>query len=227
MGGWYVMPTAPPRQGDRAGRDAAGPQGRRARPVPGGTRASRARRSAHGTCATTFDSCCDFPLPSRRASVTISAMAVDRIENTFAFWLALAARDPHLAARTVLERIAALSPEHRRAIWATIPDAATLTVEFARQNNINVIVRGLRAVSDFEFEFQMATMSRHLWRKLETVFLTPQEQFTFISSTLVREIALYGGDVSEFVHPIVAAELIKLKKPESKDKKEKKGKKRK
>jgi len=88
-----------------------------------------------------------------------------------------------------------------------------LTVEFARQNNIHVVIRGLRAVSDFEFEFQLATMSRHLWRELETVFLTPQEQFTFISSTLVREIATLGGDVSEFVHPLVEAELKKMRKP--------------
>lgn len=87
-----------------------------------------------------------------------------------------------------------------------------LTVEFARQNAIHVVVRGLRAVSDFEFEFQLATMSRHLWRELETVFLTPQEQFTFISSTLVREIAALGGDVSEFVHPVVEAELKKMRK---------------
>ncbi len=88
-----------------------------------------------------------------------------------------------------------------------------LTVEFARKHDIRVVVRGLRAVSDFEFEFQLATMSRHLWRELETVFLTPQEQFTFISSTLVREIAALGGDVSEFVHPVVGAELKKLRKP--------------
>jgi pantetheine-phosphate adenylyltransferase len=84
---------------------------------------------------------------------------------------------------------------------------ANLTVDFARDNNLNVIIRGLRAVSDFEFEFQLANMSRHLSRDIETVFMTPQEQFTFISSTLVREIALLGGDVNEFVHPIVAEEL--------------------
>ena len=87
-----------------------------------------------------------------------------------------------------------------------------LTVDFARANDVHVVVRGLRAVSDFEFEFQLANMSRHLHRELETVFLTPQEQFTFISSTLVREIAILGGDVKEFVHPVVAAELRKMKK---------------
>jgi pantetheine-phosphate adenylyltransferase len=87
-----------------------------------------------------------------------------------------------------------------------------LTVEFAKQQNATVIVRGLRAVSDFEFEFQLANMSRHLSREIESVFLTPQEQFTFISSTLVREIAVLGGDVNEFVHPIVAVELRKQRR---------------
>jgi pantetheine-phosphate adenylyltransferase len=84
-----------------------------------------------------------------------------------------------------------------------------LTVDFARQHGGAVVVRGLRAVSDFEFEFQLANMSRHLDQALETVFLTPKEHFTFISSTLVREIAILGGDVRQFVHPIVEAELKK------------------
>ena len=87
-----------------------------------------------------------------------------------------------------------------------------LTVEFARANKAAVVVRGLRAVSDFEFEFQLANMNRHMVRDIETVFLTPQEQFTFISSTLVREIAILGGDVKEFVHPVVAVELKKMKR---------------
>jgi pantetheine-phosphate adenylyltransferase len=84
-----------------------------------------------------------------------------------------------------------------------------LTVEFARQHRVAVVIRGLRAVSDFEFEFQLANMNRHVAREIETVFLTPKEQFTFISSTLVREIAVLGGDVREFVDPIVEAELKK------------------
>jgi pantetheine-phosphate adenylyltransferase len=86
---------------------------------------------------------------------------------------------------------------------------AGLTVDFARQHNGAVIVRGLRAVSDFEFEFQLANMTRHLDRGIETVFLTPQEPFSFISSTLVREIAVLGGNVSPFVDPIVEAALKK------------------
>ena len=87
-----------------------------------------------------------------------------------------------------------------------------LTVAFASKHGATVIIRGLRAISDFEFEFQLANMNRHLDRDIETVFLTPQEQFTFISSSLVREIAILGGDVREFVHPIVEAELKKHRK---------------
>jgi pantetheine-phosphate adenylyltransferase len=107
--------------------------------------------------------------------------------------------------------------ELARKVLADLPNVEVtgysgLTVEFARKHQVSVIVRGLRAVSDFEFEFQLANMSRHLAREIETVFLTPQEQFTFISSTLVREIAVLGGDVKEFVHPLVAAELRKMKR---------------
>ena len=80
-----------------------------------------------------------------------------------------------------------------------------LTVEFAARNGIGVIVRGLRAVADFEFEFQLANMGRHLNPDIETVYLTPKEQYTFISSSMVREIATLGGNVSEFVHPLVLA----------------------
>lgn len=84
-----------------------------------------------------------------------------------------------------------------------------LTVDFARDNELRVMVRGLRAVSDFEFEFQLATMSRQLNDNVESVFLTPTEKFTFISSNLVREIAMLGGDVSRFVHPAVQAALAR------------------
>jgi pantetheine-phosphate adenylyltransferase len=74
-----------------------------------------------------------------------------------------------------------------------------LTVDFARENGLRVIVRGLRAVSDFEYEFQLANMNRHLTDEVETAFLTPTEKYTFISSSLVREVAELGGNVSEFV----------------------------
>ncbi len=84
-----------------------------------------------------------------------------------------------------------------------------LTVDFARENDLSVIVRGLRAVADFEYEFQLATMNRHLTEEVETVFLTPTDRYTFISSTLVREIATLGGDISEFVSPTVKTALMK------------------
>jgi pantetheine-phosphate adenylyltransferase len=100
--------------------------------------------------------------------------------------------------------------ELARAVFADLSNVEItgyrgLTVEVARQYGNAVIVRGLRAVSDFEFEFQLANMGRHLAPGVETMFLTPKEQFTFISSTLVREIATLGGNVSEFVHPLVEA----------------------
>ncbi|MEN8214040.1 MAG: pantetheine-phosphate adenylyltransferase [Pseudomonadota bacterium] len=84
----------------------------------------------------------------------------------------------------------------------------SLLVSFVQQNRAGVILRGLRAVSDFEYEFQLAGMNRHLAPEIETLFLTPAEQYTFISSSLVREVASHGGDVSEFVHPIVKKELL-------------------
>jgi pantetheine-phosphate adenylyltransferase len=99
-----------------------------------------------------------------------------------------------------------------RTVLADIPNVEVegyrgLTVEFARARGINVVVRGLRAVSDFEFEFQLANMGRHLQPDVETVFMVPKEKFTFISSSLVREIASLGGAVGDFVHPAVEAAL--------------------
>ena len=82
-----------------------------------------------------------------------------------------------------------------------------LLVDFVQQQNAQVILRGLRAVSDFEYEFQLASMNRHLNEKIETMFLTPAEQYSYISSSLVREIAVLGGDVAQFVHEKVAAAL--------------------
>lgn len=83
-----------------------------------------------------------------------------------------------------------------------------LTVDFARENNLQVIVRGLRAISDFEYEFQLANMNRHLTDEVETAFLTPTETYTYISSSLVREICTLGGDISEFVSPGVKTALM-------------------
>ena len=81
--------------------------------------------------------------------------------------------------------------------------------DFVREHGARVILRGLRAASDFEYEFQMAGMNRNLIKEVETVFLTPSERYMFLSATLVREIATLGGDVSQFVRPGVQKRLVK------------------
>ncbi|HLS79786.1 MAG TPA: pantetheine-phosphate adenylyltransferase [Steroidobacter sp.] len=121
--------------------------------------------------------------------------------------VAIAANPGKAPLFTVQERV-----DLAREVLSGIPNVEVtsytgLTVDFALQHGLRVIVRGLRAVSDFDFEFQLATMSRHLSDKVDYVFLTPVEQFNFISSTLVREIASLGGAVGQFVHPRVEAAL--------------------
>lgn len=81
----------------------------------------------------------------------------------------------------------------------TVDGYGGLTVDYVRQHGLRVIIRGLRAVSDFEYEFQLAAMNRHLRSEVETIFLTPAEEYTFVSSTFVREIGILGGDISAFV----------------------------
>jgi len=83
----------------------------------------------------------------------------------------------------------------------------SLLMSFVQAQGARVVLRGLRAVSDFEYEFQLAGMNRNLYPEMETLFLTPAEQYTFISATMVREVARFGGDVSKFVSPSVAARL--------------------
>ena len=102
--------------------------------------------------------------------------------------------------------------ELARGALADIPNIevrgfASLLADFVEEIGAGVILRGLRAVSDFEYEFQLASMNRHLIPAAETLFLTPAEQYSFISSSLVREIARLGGDVSGFVHPAVQKAL--------------------
>jgi pantetheine-phosphate adenylyltransferase len=86
-----------------------------------------------------------------------------------------------------------------------------LLVHFVKSKNAKVILRGLRAVSDFEYEMQLASMNRHLEHSLETVFMTPSEETSFISASLVKEIALHGGDVSPFVHVGIVEALKSVK----------------
>lgn len=82
-----------------------------------------------------------------------------------------------------------------------------LLVDFAKSKSAVAVIRGLRAMSDFEYEFQLASMNRHLDSQLESIFLTPADKFSFISSSLVREVAMLGGDISDFVHPSVEQAL--------------------
>ena len=87
-----------------------------------------------------------------------------------------------------------------------------LLMDFLRSQGARIILRGLRAVSDFEYEFQMAGMNRKLYPDVETIFLTPGEQYMFISATMVREIAALGGDVSHFVNPVILSRLRRMRK---------------
>jgi pantetheine-phosphate adenylyltransferase len=99
-----------------------------------------------------------------------------------------------------------------REVLAPIPNVEVvgfsgLLVNFVKAKQADVVLRGLRAVTDFEYEFQLAGMNRHLMPEVETIFMTPTDQYQFISGTLVREIALMGGEVDKFVAPIVQAWL--------------------
>ena len=121
--------------------------------------------------------------------------------------VAIAASPSKAPAFTLAERL-----ELARMALADVPKVEicsfdTLLVDFAKSRDARVILRGLRAVSDFEYEFQLAGMNRHLAPAIETMFLMPAEQFAYISSSLVREIAALGGDISGFVHNSVKAAL--------------------
>lgn len=110
--------------------------------------------------------------------------------------------------RFTLDERVGLAREVMRAVEnVRIESFDGLLVEFAREQGAQVILRGLRAVSDFEYEFQLASMNRKLASDIETMFLTPDDGYTFISSSLVREIASLGGNVGGFVHPVVEAAL--------------------
>ena len=121
--------------------------------------------------------------------------------------VAVATNSQKQALFTVEERLdllkAAIGPDPR----VTFERFDGLLAEFARKAGAKLVVRGLRAVSDFEYEFQMALMNRQLFPELETVFLVPSVDITYLSSSLVREVSRHGGDVSGLVHPAVAEAL--------------------
>jgi pantetheine-phosphate adenylyltransferase len=133
---------------------------------------------------------------------------VERARTIFSTIIVLVARN---TAKTPLfsdeERIQMVREVFQKRPNVEVDAFSGLLVDYARRRKASVIVRGLRAVSDFEYEFQMALMNRKLENKLDTVFLVPREQFTYLNSTIVREIARLGGDVADFVPPNVRRHL--------------------
>ncbi|MBK8579325.1 MAG: pantetheine-phosphate adenylyltransferase [Candidatus Accumulibacter propinquus] len=123
--------------------------------------------------------------------------------------VAIAQNQPKRPFFSLAERV-----EMAQEVLAPYPNAEVcgfdgLLMDFLHAKEAKVIIRGLRAVSDFDYEFQMAGMNRNLYPEVETVFLTPGEQYLFISATMVREIAVLGGDVSKFVQPAICGRLAK------------------
>lgn len=107
------------------------------------------------------------------------------------------------------ERVRLIKEAVRKIRNIDVEEFDGLSVEYAKAKNADAIVRGLRAVSDFEYEFQMALTNRKLCADIDTVFLMPDEKYTYLNSSIVREIAKFGGDVSQFVPPHVQKELLK------------------
>ena len=108
---------------------------------------------------------------------------------------------------TVAERVDLIRAAVNNNSRVEVRQFSGLLVDFAREVNAKVLIRGLRAVSDFEYEYQMALMNRHLSPRLETVFMVPSLDTTYISASLVREVARFGGEITDLVHPAVAAAL--------------------
>ncbi|NVK56884.1 MAG: pantetheine-phosphate adenylyltransferase [Alteromonadaceae bacterium] len=108
------------------------------------------------------------------------------------------------------ERVALITEVTRKLDNVTVIGFSGLLADFAKKQDATILIRGLRAVADFEYEFQLANMNRRLNPDLESVFLTPSEENSFISSTLVKEVALHHGDVGQFCHPAVKAALNRV-----------------
>ncbi|HHQ15075.1 MAG TPA: pantetheine-phosphate adenylyltransferase [Chromatiales bacterium] len=133
---------------------------------------------------------------------------VRRAAHIFDRVVVAVAASPHKQPMFTLDERTRLARE----VLSDIPNVSVdsysgLTVDYAREHDLAAVIRGLRAVSDFEHEFQLSSMNRHLSPDVETVFLCPEAEYMFISSTLVREVAALGGDVSGLVHPAVEQAL--------------------
>lgn len=140
---------------------------------------------------------------------------IERAANMFdEVIVAIAANPSKQPLFTLEERVKLITDVCNKLENVKVTGFTGLLAEFAKKNNADILIRGLRAVSDFEYEFQLANMNRRLNPDLESVFLTPSEENSFISSTLVKEVAMHKGDVSQFCHPLVNEALnIKFTKP--------------
>lgn len=134
--------------------------------------------------------------------VTRAALMFDRVI------LAIAASPHKKTLFTLDERVALAAQAAAHLANVEVIGFSSLMANFAKENNANVLVRGLRAVSDFEYEMQLASMNRHLMPTLESVFLMPSKEWSFISSTLVKEVARHGGDITPFLPDHITKALI-------------------
>lgn len=134
--------------------------------------------------------------------VTRAALMFDRVI------LAIAASPHKKTLFTLDERVALAAQATAHLANIEVIGFSSLMANFAKENNANVLVRGLRAVSDFEYEMQLASMNRHLMPTLESVFLMPSKEWSFISSTLVKEVARHGGDITPFLPDHITKALI-------------------
>lgn len=134
---------------------------------------------------------------------------IERASQMFSHVIvAIAANPSKKPLFSLAERVAMITEVTRNLPNVEVQGFTGLLAAFADEIDATILIRGLRAVSDFEYEFQLANMNRRLNPKLESVFLTPSEENSFISSTLVKEVALHNGKVSEFCHPVVEKALI-------------------
>ncbi len=133
---------------------------------------------------------------------------VERAARIFGRVVLGIATSPHKAPSVLALRVKLAQAALEHIDNVEVAGFTNLTVEFAKDVGADVILKGIRTVTDFEYEFQMLNMNRALQPGMETVFLAPSEKFSYISSTLVRQIASLGGDISQFVHPMVADALL-------------------
>jgi pantetheine-phosphate adenylyltransferase len=142
--------------------------------------------------------------PITRGHEDIMARSLEFVDRLVVAVATNVAKQPLFSVEERVELVRAAMAGHRQ---IEVRAFGGLLVDFARESGASLLIRGLRAVSDFEYEYQMALMNRHLSPRLETVFMIPSLETTYISASLVREVARFGGDVSSLVHPAVAKAL--------------------